>query len=71
MSLTHFTRRPPAQIETRRQKKKAEKNSASRQGRVRQLAMRVSLGSVIPDHERVSWSLYKREVPPHKAWLQL
>ena len=41
------------------------KNSGPRQGRVRQLALRASLGSVgDSDHERVSWSLYKCEVPP-------
>ena len=43
----------------------SQKNSGPRQGRVRQLALRASLGSVSDsDHERVSWSLYKREVPP-------
>ena len=41
------------------------KNCGSRQGRVRQLSLRASLGSVAdPDHKRVSWSLYKCEVPP-------
>ena len=40
-------------------------NSGPRQGRVRQLAPRASLGSIgESDHERVSWSLYKRGVPP-------
>ena len=41
------------------------KNCGPRQGRVRQLALRASLESVgDSDHERVAWSLYKREVPP-------
>ena len=39
------------------------KNCGPRQGRVRQLALRASLESVGgSDHERVAWSLYKREV---------
>ncbi len=43
------------------------KSSGPQQDRVRQLALslRASLDSACgSDHERVAWSLYKREVPP-------